>query len=184
MTGGNSQKFVDDMATAGLNFIRDATKYEEELSSSDSVVFVASLTRIQNRIAELIREASELEVVYEKSQKKFTGVMKQVEEEVGKYLETQSMADSTIFMDESFDSLRYSNSFNISPFISVVVGTAVTHHALLTSLQVNVSHFPFKIFLSPLESDATGADGLAPVCDSTEYRCLGGSGEDSSGSQS
>ena len=46
MTGGIAQKFVDDMATASLNFIRDATVYEEELSSSDSVVFVAGLTGI------------------------------------------------------------------------------------------------------------------------------------------
>ena len=121
---------------------------------------MAGLTCIQNQIAELIREASELEVVYKESQKKFAGVLKQVEEEVGKYLETQSMADSTIFMDESFDNLRwYSNSFDISPFIPVVVGMAVTHHALLTSLQVKVSHFPLKIFLSPLESDATAASG-------------------------
>ena len=148
------------MATAGLNFIRDATAYEEELSSPDSVVFVAGLTSIQNRIAELIREASELEVVYEESQKKFTGVLKQVEEEVRKYLKTQAMADSTAFMDESFDNLRrYSNSFNISPFVPVVVGTAVMHHALLTSVRVNVSHFPLKLFLSPLESDATAASG-------------------------
>ena len=99
-------------------------------------------------------------MVYEESQKKFTRVLKQVEEEVGKYLETQSTADSTVFMDKSFDNLRwYSNSFNISPFIPVVVGTGVMHHALLTSLQVNVSHFPLKIFLSPLESDATAASG-------------------------
>ena len=35
----------------------------------------------------------------------------------------------------------------------------VTHHALLTSLRVNVSHFPLKIFLSPLESDTTAASG-------------------------
>ena len=62
-TGGIVQKFVDDMATASLNFIRDTTAYEEELSSSDSVVFAAGLTRIRNRIAKLIREASELEVV-------------------------------------------------------------------------------------------------------------------------
>ena len=111
MTGRIAQKFVDDMATAGLNFIRDATAYEEELSSSDSVVFAASLTGIQNQIAELIREASELEVVYEESQKKFAGVLKQVEEKVGKYLETQSMA----FMDESFNNLRrYLNSMSMS----------------------------------------------------------------------
>ena len=88
------------------------------------------------------------------------GVLKQVEEEVGKYLETQATADSTVFMDESFDNLRwYSNSFNISPFVPVVVGTVVMHHALLTSLWVNVSHFPLKVFLSPLESDATMASG-------------------------
>ena len=37
------QKFVDDMATAGLNFIRDTTAYEEELSSSNGVVFAASV---------------------------------------------------------------------------------------------------------------------------------------------
>ena len=160
VTGEIMQKFVDDMATAGLNFIRDATTYEEELLSSDSVVFAASLARIRNRIAELIREALELEVVYKESQKKFAGVLKQVEEEVGKYLKTQSMADSTVFMDKSFDNLWwYSNSFNISPFIPVVVGTAVTQHALLTSLRVNVSHFPLKIFLSLLESDATTLSG-------------------------
>ena len=159
-TGGIAQKFVDDMATAGLNFIHDTTAYEEELSSSDGIVFAASLACIGNRIAKLIREVSELEVVYEESQKKFAGVLKQVEEEVGKYLETQSTVDSTVFMEESFDNLQwYSNSFNILPFIPVVVGTAVTHHALLTSLGVNVSHFPLKIFLLPLESDATAASG-------------------------
>ena len=99
-------------------------------------------------------------MVYKESQKKFAWVLKQVEEEVGKYLETQPAADSTVFMDESFDNLRwYSNLFDISPFVPVVVGAAVTHHALLTSLQVNVSHFPLKIFLSPLESDATAASG-------------------------
>ena len=159
-TGRIAQKFVDDMATASLNFIRDATAYEEELSSSDGVVFVAGLTRIRNRIAELIREASELGVVYEESQKKFAGLLKQVEEEVRKYLETQSTADSTVFMDKSFNNLRwYSNSFNISPFIPVVLGMAVMHHALLTSLWVNMSHFPLKIFLLPLESDAAAVSG-------------------------
>ena len=45
VTGGITQKFVDNMATAGLNFIHDATAYEE-LSSSDSIVFVAGLTSI------------------------------------------------------------------------------------------------------------------------------------------
>ena len=159
-TGGIAQKLVDDMATAGLNFIRDATAYEEELLSSDGVVFVAGLTRIHNQITELIREALELQVVYEESQKKFAGVLKQVEEQVRKYLKTQSTADSTILMDESFNNLWwYSNSFNILPFIPVVVGMVVMHHALLTSLWVNVSHFPLKIFLLPLESDATAASG-------------------------
>ena len=99
-------------------------------------------------------------MVYKEPQKKFPRVLKQVEEEVGKYLETQSTVDSTVFMDESFDNLWwYSNSFNISPFVPVVVGMVVMHHALLTSLRVNVSHFPLKIFLSPLESDATAASG-------------------------
>ena len=99
-------------------------------------------------------------MVYKESQKKFARVLKQVEEEVGKYVETQSTVDSTLFMDESFDNLRrYSNSYNISLFFPVVVGTAVMHHALLTSLRVNVSHFPLKIFLSLLESDATAASG-------------------------
>ena len=46
VTGRIMQKFVDDMATAHLNFIRDATAYEEELSSSDGVVFAAGLTGI------------------------------------------------------------------------------------------------------------------------------------------
>ena len=99
-------------------------------------------------------------MLHEESQKKFAGVLKQVEEEGRKYLETQSMVDSTVFMDESFDNFRrYSNSFNISSFIPVLVGMAVTHYALLTSLWVNVSHFPLKIFLSPLESDATVVSG-------------------------
>ena len=64
------------------------------------------------------------------------------------------------FMDESFDSLcKFSNAFNVSSFIPVVVGMAITHHSLLTSLWVNMSHFPLKIFLLPLTSDATVASG-------------------------
>ena len=64
------------------------------------------------------------------------------------------------FMDESFDSLgKFSDAFNVSPFVPVVVGMAITHHSLLTSLWVNVSHFPLKIFLSPLTSNATVALG-------------------------
>ena len=64
-TGGIAQKFVDDMATAALNFIRDTTTYEAELSASDSMVFMAGLTHIQERIAALIRETSAFEVTYE-----------------------------------------------------------------------------------------------------------------------
>ena len=70
------------------------------------------------------------------------------------------MADCTTFIDESFDSLRkFSDALHVSPFVPDVVGTAITHHSLLTSLQVNVSHFPLKIFLSPLMSNATAASG-------------------------
>ena len=70
------------------------------------------------------------------------------------------MADCTTFIDESFDSLRkFSDAFNVSPFVPVVVGMVITHHSLLTSLWVNVSHFPLKIFLWPLMSDATAVSG-------------------------
>ena len=55
-------------------------------------------------------------MVYEESQKKFTWFLKQVEEEVGKYLKTQDMVDSTVFMDESFDNLwQYSNCSTSRP---------------------------------------------------------------------
>ena len=68
--------------------------------------------------------------------------------------------DCTTFIYESFDSLRkFSDAFNVLPFIPVVVGMVITHHSLLTSLWVNVSHFPLKIFLSPLTSDATATSG-------------------------
>ena len=63
-------------------------------------------------------------------------------------------------MDESFESLcKYSDAFNSSPFMLVVVGTVITHHSLLTSLRANVSHIPLKIFLLPLMSYATAASG-------------------------
>ena len=76
------------------------------------------------------------------------------------YLDTQSAADCMTFMDESFDSLRkFSDAFNVLPFVPVVVGMVITHHSLLTSLQMNVSQFPLKIFLSPLTSDATAMSG-------------------------
>ena len=96
----------------------------------------------------------------EGAQKKFAGILKWVEKGVKEYLDTQSMVDCTTFMDESFDSLhKFSDAFNVSPFIPVVVGMVITHHSLLTSLQVNVSHFPLKIFLSLLTSDATVVSG-------------------------
>ena len=98
--------------------------------------------------------------MYEGAQKKFAGILERVGKEVKEYLDTQSTADCTTFMDESFDSLcKFSDTFNVLPFIPVIVGTVITHHSLLTSLQVNVSHFPLKIFLSPLTSDTTVASG-------------------------
>ena len=159
-TGGIAWKFIDDMATIALNFIRDATTYETELSASDGMVFAAGLAHIWRRIADLIKEASALELTYEGAQKKFTDILERVEKEVKEYLDTQSMVDCTTFMDESFDSLhKFSDAFNVSPFVPVVVGMVITHHSLLTSLWVNVSQFPLKIFLSPLMSDATVALG-------------------------
>ena len=119
-TGGITQKFVDDMATVTLNFIQDTTAYEAELSASDSMVFAAGLACIRERIADLIKEASALELTYEGAQKKFADNLEQVGQEVKEYLDTQSVADCTTFMDESFDSLRkFSDAFNVSPFIPV-----------------------------------------------------------------
>ena len=64
-TGGIAQKFVDDMATIALNFIWDATTYETELSASDRMAFMAGLAHIWGWIADLIKEASTLELTYE-----------------------------------------------------------------------------------------------------------------------
>ena len=159
-TSGIAWKFVDDMATIALNFIRDATAYETELSASDGMAFTAGLACIRGQIADLIKEASALKLMYEGAQKKFTDILKRVEKEVKEYLDTQSMVDCMTLMDESFDSLhKFSDAFNVSPFIPVVVGMVITHHLLLTSLQVNVSQFPLKIFLSPLTSNTMAASG-------------------------
>ena len=74
-TGSIAQKFIDDMATIALNFIWDATACESELSASDGVAFAAGLARIQGQIADLIKEASALELMYEGAQKKFAGIL-------------------------------------------------------------------------------------------------------------
>ena len=159
-TGGIVQKFFNDMTTVTLNFIQDTTAYEAELSALDSMAFAAGLACIWEQIADLIKEASALELTYEWAQKKFADILEQVGQEVKKYLDTQSAADCMTFMDESFDSLhKFSDAFNVSPFVLVIVGMAITHHSLLTSLQVNVSHFPLKIFLLPLTSNAMVASG-------------------------
>ena len=159
-TGGITQKFIDDMVTIALNFIRDATTYEMELLALDGMAFAAEFACIWGQIADLIKEASALELMYEGAQKKFADILEWVEMEVKEYLDTQSTVDCMTFMDESFDSLRkFSDAFNVSPFVLVVVGMVITHHSLLTSLRVNVSHFPLKIFLLPLMSDTTLVSG-------------------------
>ena len=148
------------MATTGLNFIRDTTAYEAELSALDGMAFTARLSNIWERIAELIREASALKLTYKGVQKKVAGILKWVGKDVKEYLDTQATVDCTTFMDESFESLcKFSEAFNVSPFILVVVGIVITHHSLLTSLRVNVSHIPLKIFLSPLMTDAMAVLG-------------------------
>ena len=155
-TGSIAKKFVDDMATIALNFIWNATTYETELSALDGMAFTTRLACILGRIADLIKEASALKLTYEGAQKKFASILEWVEKEVKEYLDTQSTADCTTFIDESFDSLRkFSDAFNVLPFVPVVVGMVITHHSLLTSLWVNVSHFPLKIFLLLLTSDTT-----------------------------
>ena len=159
-TGGIAKNFINDMATASLNFICDASAYEGELSALDGMAFTARLANIWEQIAELIKEASALKLMYEGAQKQFTSILKQVSKDVKEYLDTQSTADCTTFMDESFESLcKFSDAFNVSSFVPVVMGTVITHHSLLTSLWANVSHIPLKILLLPLTSNATVALG-------------------------
>ena len=80
--------------------------------------------------------------------------------EVKKYLDKQATLDCTAFMDENFANLHnFSDTFNVSTFIPVIVGTAITHHSLLTSLRVNVSSIPMQIYLAPLMSNTTVASG-------------------------
>ena len=59
-TGGIEKKFIDDMATTGLNFIRDTLVYEAELLASDGIAFAAGLAKIRDRIAWFIREPQSL----------------------------------------------------------------------------------------------------------------------------
>ena len=133
-TGEIATKFVDDMAIAGLNFIKDAMAYEAELCSSDVIKFAKGLKKIQLHIADLIHEVENLEVTYKAAQKEFSGILECVGKEV-EYLDKQLTADCTVFMDESFHSLQdFSDAFNVSPFLPVVVSMAITHHSLLTSL--------------------------------------------------
>ena len=159
-TSSIAKKFIDNMATTGLNFICDAAVYELELSASDGMVFTVGLSNIWGRIAELIREVEGPEFTYEEVQKDFAGILEQVEQEVKEYLDQQSMADCTVYLDESFTNLRkFSDAFNILSFVPVIMGTVITHHSLLTSFWVNVSHIPLEILLSPLTSDAMAASG-------------------------
>ena len=158
--GGIAKEFVYDMATAGLNFIRDATVYKMELCSSDAITFAEGLKNIQLHIADLICKVEALDVTYEGVQKDFNGILVQVGIEVKEYLDRQTTADCTVFMNKSFESLcGFSDVFNISPFVPVIIGMAINYHLLLMSLQVNVSHIQMEIYLSPLTSDATAASG-------------------------
>ena len=75
-TSGITQKFIDDMATIALNFIRDTPAYEKELTASDGMAFTAGLACIWGPIADLIKEASALKLMYEGAQKKFAGILK------------------------------------------------------------------------------------------------------------
>ena len=159
-TGGIVKKFIDDMGTTGLNFIFDTTVYEAELSASHGMVFMAGLSNIWGQIAELIRKAEGLGFTYEELQKDFASILEWVGQEVKEYLDKQSVADCMIYMDERFANLCiFLDAFNISSFVPVVMGTAITHHSLLTSLRVNVSHIPLKILLLPLTSDAMACRG-------------------------
>ena len=158
--GRIAKMFVNDMATAGLNFIKDAMAYETKLCSLDAVTFAEGLKKIRLCIADLIYEVETFEVTYKGAQKEFSGILKWVGIEVKEYLYKQSTVDCMVFMDKSFQSLcHFSDAFNVSLFISLIVSTAITLHLLLMLLQVKVSHIPMEIYLSPLTSDATVVSG-------------------------
>ena len=172
--GGITKKFVDDMAMASLNFIRDATAYEAELCSSDTVTFAEGLSNIRLQIADLIKEAAALELMYEGAQKDFAGILQRVGAEVKEYLDKQATLDCMAFMDESFANLRnFSDAFNVSTFIPVIMGMAITHHLLLMSLRVNISLIPMQIYLMPLTSGSIRTDGAPTLCGSAEHSCVG-----------
>ena len=63
------------MATIALNFIQDATAYETKLLALDGMAFTAGLACIWGRIANLIKEASALKLMYEGAQKRFACIL-------------------------------------------------------------------------------------------------------------
>ena len=73
------------------------------------------------------------------------------------YLNVWAKRCENILMHNQQSWQGFYNTFNVSPFIPVVVSMAITHHSLLTSLRVNMSHIPLQMYLSPLASDATVA---------------------------
>ena len=158
------------MAMAGLNFIRDATVYEAELSSSDAVTFAEGLTNIWLWIADLIKEAVALELMYEGVQKEFTGILKWVGVEVKEYLDKQSTLDCMAFMDESFANLcNFSDVFNIS--------SSDRGDGHNPSLAANITEGEC-VFYSTADIPRTshiwhhcsvGADGTLALCGSAEH---------------
>ena len=141
------------------------------------MAFTAGLARIQGQIADLIKEASALELMYEGAQKKFAGILEQVEKEVKEYLDTQSMVDCTTFMDESFDSLRKvlrclqclafhpgcsGHGHNSSLTADFSMGECVTLPLEDISFAAYVQHH-----------SGVGADGIAQLCSLTKCHRMG-----------
>ena len=136
-TGGVAWQFVGDMSKLATDFFMDTRMYEAQLDSTDAEAFQTAVMGLQDRVNELLRQATVLEDKYQHSRASFNTILANMHQEIHDFANQASHHLCNEYKHHSFDRIALDHLYmDVMPFMSNVIKNICSFDALLTSHQL------------------------------------------------
>ena len=117
-----ARQFVGDMSKLATDFFMDTRMYEAQLDSADAEVFQDVVTGLQDRVNELLWQASILEDKYQHSRALFDTILVNMHQEIHEFANQVSHHLCNKYKHCSFDRIALDHPYmDVTLFMSNVI---------------------------------------------------------------
>ena len=119
-TGGVARQFIGDMFKLATDFFMDTRMYEAQLDSTDTEAFQTAVAGLQDRVNELLQQATILEDKYQHSKASFDTILVNMHQEICKFANQESRRFCNKYKCCTFDWIALDHAY-ITHFLKTVI---------------------------------------------------------------